>query len=543
MSFGFHFKKDKNALLNFILFVSLIIFVFVLYYLNTISMIIRSAGGDESLLLANFFNGVEFNILKPLPLYDQAGSLFSTILLKISTQLFGTEIIAIRYFVLSIYLFGFYYFLYSIIKTYGWIAGISVSLLSIGSYELFFYSTEIKHYAFEISGTYILLGWFFLYLNRTEKNIQILDLLILSLGLFLGISTLFILISIIFTISFISYKYKVTQLKHIGILVLLILLAISYKYLISYYAQFQMYNYPDSYNTSSAIDSLNKVFRRLYQVSYSVTLAIFGFLYLYLLYFNKLNKNINIAIAFLMTIYLFVFFASGLGLYPAYSVRQVAWLIPVGISIISIIVAINPKRKYYLVLVFIAALGYYLPFSANPFVKYGNYKDATISASDTNALYFRLSQLKSGNVLVYSGAQASLEVYKNIFPELHKHKYIGLINNKSGLKLDEDEFKKNYEQHITSSPGSWGSHSYFRVSKNNDLYSEWSLKQTCGIDDFYILISHLNKKSRRDSFFKYIEARNCQTTSIFSAQGVEILNCSCDVLNAKSNKTLCKGDI
>ena len=522
------YKEFKIKLLeshkpSTVIFLTLLFATTILLYLLTFNLMQRSLWADESMLLANFFDEEGFNILQPLKLYDQASPPLANLLLKLFVSLFNT-VTAIRYSILTTFFLGLTYAIFGAYKTFGLKAAVLILLLSASSFNILFYSTEIKHYAFEITGTYIIIGWFLFYLNRKIKNLKLTDIIILLIGLGLGFSTLFVLASIIILVTYFTFINKKSKFIDFFIIAILFLIVLMYKYLSLHYAVYQINNYYDVYSKAIGIKNIIKSYN-LADITTKISL-IFSTIYFLMYFFIKKFilknyhqlDNYNAVWCFYLIIITLVCLACAAGFYPINAPNKLAWLTPIMISFLSVAISLNIKNKYYSLFGFLVVVTFLTLFSFKSY----QFKERT----ENNALYYKLSQLPPGHVLVYFDAQPSLEIYKKIIPELHKHTYLGIINNRSGDLIIKDEYIKNFADHITSTPGAWGSMTHFRADKNYDIYTNWIVNKNQDINSFYILFSHINEMLR-DSFVKSLNQRGCKYSQLFSGRKVEILTADC----------------
>ena len=127
----------------------------------------RSIWVDEATLLINVYNISWLQVFSPLPYYDQASPVLPLIIVKMIANIAGTNFPLFRVLLFSVNIAFAIPLIRWLIKEKSllcacWFAmAFAATIYSIG-----YYTTEIKHYGFEVAALFLFLYWFLIYLEK-----------------------------------------------------------------------------------------------------------------------------------------------------------------------------------------------------------------------------------------------------------------------------------------------------------------------------------------------------------------------------------------
>ena len=512
----------------------IVVVAIAVFSLANLPIIDRSIWVDEAMLLSNFWDKTSIDLLSPLPYYDQSTPPLPALLLNLTVKSFGTNIIATRYCLVIVVLISLIYTVVNLARHFGLSYSLMAILTAISTWQILLYASEIKHYGFEIAGSFLIVGWIIHFFAKPDIDLKASDICLLLIGLLLGFSTLFPFLCawlmIIARMACNSEGDIRITVKTAIYLLLLLACGIAYKFAIDYYSQFQIQANFDVYSSNAGPRNLKRLFRLLDPL---VKVAIImGVVHLLFRVFNMqkisvkalLSNPMDALLIFGLLSMAMVATASFLGLYPAIAPRQLVWALPAAITIIALVTChylpVGKSAKALLFLLISLLIGLNIAHSAVHLI---NFKERNAN----KALYTTLNQQQPSTVLLHFAAQPSFDIYRDIIPGLHKHRYIGRYNRENGALIDPSDFKSNYASYIETTPGAYSSMVYFRQNKDYDVYSDWAVNINKDTPTFYVVFSHY-KDYLRESFIEALNRRQCSLKTIFNDVQVELLEANCN---------------
>lgn len=519
---------------NFLLVVLLFILVWPLAQ--------RSIWTDEAMLMYNFPLRDVMQIFQPLPYYDQAGTPLVSALLSFTSQL---DITVIRYILFSILVLGVL-LINKFHKTQG-ILSLALVLCLMSLWQVLYYSTELKHYGFEVLGAVLLISW--LIHKHPSSRLTFYDLLVLMLGACLGISTM--VIASCALITFLTNKSIDKERYHfqdIGFSVLFFVFILSYYFLISYISHTQIANYPDVYN-KGAIRSLLDYISSVYRIS-TANIVLLPALFIVGLWMFANWKNTVVKRFIVMS--LLVFSAFGLlailGKYPAYSSRHVVW--SQAFLFMSMIIFFNQqtqKSKHINTKKPTSSLSFILLLLILPAAVYSALiiydKNKSYVQAQNNETIQWLSQIEPINIGFWASGQQVIGAYKNSYPALEKHQYFGNVNASSKINtvdttLPFHEMATTIEAHRQDEGAV--ARTRFYMSQSDYIYPAITLLEQAPVNEtFLIFASHIDKSptnainnngkdnGKHRALLKAMEAKACNYEQAVDLKKVLIYKVKC----------------
>lgn len=453
----------------------------VMIFIICMPLLNRSAWIDEAMLYSNYPIAGFGDLFKPLTYYDQAAppaySLFASLVANMNTPAVRSiSLIAILYSMSLALLFR---------KTS--LATLFLAFFSIAVFTrpLVMYS-EMKHYGLEAVGVIISLTW--LVHKDAKEHLDWKDVFILSMGMFLGISTL--ITSVIAGTVYFMHRCFLYQTRRREILypLLFLSLCLSYYLLTKNLTSIQLWNYPSSYedkgvlsNAKSLASAISQLLGKMGLLALVVALAV--------LISNTRNEISRKVVMFAAATAMVFFLLSAAGLYPATHDRHVTWVAGLTTAIVfyGLYICIDgsaTQRRFVKISVFGLAL-----ISANNAIAI--WRDNFEIAENRQAI-LALSQLPKEKIGLWIGAQPILQYYKRIYPGINNHEYFGEINPHSAkVELPRDLAGVDFET----------------FDANRDTPGAWALKHL-NVKAFELDARSLISQAPRGQNF-YIFAANC----------------------------------
>jgi hypothetical protein len=434
----------------------------------------RSIWIDEAMFLRSVYAQGVLDFLHPLPYYDQASPFPASVVLKLISEIAGTNFILFRILIFAFIAICATPLMMKLKQVYG-LNGLLLFLLVCAAsvYNVLTYATEIKHYGFEVAGVFIFLYWFFIYLEDPEEAFALRKIWIPLLAIAMGFSTLllvpafflFVLVDSVFQHENMqpgSLKSKPGRYA-VGFGLMALETGILYM-LMSYLTVFQM-SYEEYsgagyfYDVEKLRNSIEQALGHIFIPAIALSLISF---------FTKSQHILFRFSMFFILAFGIIVFLKFAGVYPVSSHRHVIWAVPIGMTFVVIFTWIMLSRK--------DMLGLFLVFLIFMFVL----KDAADmrrgfngDITNNNALYAALETLPASDVLVFNHARPSLEIYMMKNPALSKHRYFGLM-------ADGDLSRKRESRNAAFAGG----------PLRSDEFTDWQFTQLPQTRLFYVLISH-----------------------------------------------------
>jgi hypothetical protein len=392
------------------------------------------------------------------------------------------------------------------------IKNIAISSIIITSiYHALVYATELKHYALEIVGCLGLLSWFIN--KRAAEAVRSQDVLILALFTLLGISTLPVGVIVIatFCVRRLTKHNGIKKSEILGVLLFLIFAA-SYYFLVKQLTVFQLSNYPGPYAYRGVLVSVKLFLKALHELGFRrigglIVILISSTL---LVLLPRRSKKTQRLIAISIVLALSFIVLTGIGLYPARSTRHIIWAVSVTWLLLYALMnelarnsqsldgnlesssrlvnteeqvrAAIDRRPVYLASLTLAFL--MLLSSAS------NIAQASLgkpSKYNEEAVQY-IANSKVMVVGLYAGAQPVIDYYSRFYPEFKNINFFGLVRSESTNALGADNYKEEKIYQDAKRPGA-----YARFwQKNTDWMNaaESVLKEAPRDKEFLIFGSH-----------------------------------------------------
>ncbi len=412
-----HFQR-LCAALAFVLAVSILL-----------STVPRSVWMDEAMLLKNLIEIQDLAALaNPLPFYDQAQPLLVSIYFKLSADLFAYESVPLRYSLLvltALMIAPAFYML----RRYEWGAFVFLLALIANAYSVGLYFTEIKHYFFEIAGSFMAVYAIWQVEHRREPYWAIATAALVSL---VGFSTL--LLSgglVLYALGWMlaNQNMRISRSQMLGMALVSLVMLTAYLHM-KHMTLFQINNYP-VYRHGGPIQAIRALIDAT-RGAYGKSLIVCAIASL-ALWFHRPR-------GFAFRLNLFLCLLAGLvlagrlsGHYPVVYARHVVWLVPISLVVTTLAILgfiSGPSRRFrllgWLMLGLLAAQA--------GWVTHRYAVQQSVDITENNRLYEHLAQLEPTHVLVYPHAEASLEYYRKRVPELARHQYLGLREFRSEMR-------------------------------------------------------------------------------------------------------------
>lgn len=499
------FRNLSNTRIQLV--ISTIAFGLLLFVLS--QLIQRSIWLDEGMLLKSIVESKSWlNYLNPLPYYDQAQPALVSLFHHVLIHYISEEIVALRVGTLVISLLVSAPISYLIYREK--IGLLIPTLLCLAfTFSIGFYFTELKHYAFEVAASFLILYFFYMYISaRISYSASIL---FISATTLIGFSTLipaFVSIAYLTINEITIKKYTFFNAKNMAAAVASALLALIAYIHMQHLTIFQLANF-DVYLPKGILSDLIALILAAGAV-HGLLLTIATAIIVILGLFSKRN-SLYFKFTMLFVIIIMVVTVGKLsGHYPVTHRRHIVWLTPFSLVLITVGLAhlIKLETKIYSA----AAI---LIFSLICLQCLNIVHKIVFDTADmqNNKLYHLISELPPSNVVIFPAAQPTLEYYMRLSQDLLKHNYIGLVDNRSGVKdlhAASDGFKKRIDSIFAAVPNG---PFYYVVSHNPPLFSG-------------------NPPERHRERTEYVEGiirnYNCSYHEIFSGKQVQLLKMHCN---------------
>jgi hypothetical protein len=483
----------------------------------------RSVWIDEAMLLRNVYESTIADFLHPLRYYDQASPFLSLVFLKFISEIAGIDIFLFRIMIFGLSIICITPLILQIKQKFGINYLIIAMIMLVGNtYNLLFYFTEIKHYFFEIIGTLLFLYWLINYIDNFEKYTKLYIVWIPIFAAMLGFSTILLMVTAICFVIFNCFLMQTQKKSFVELLythryifiyfpISILLIYLHMKYITTFQIN----------NTWSESDYGSKGFKRdaiefYYIVMQAYTLQFFiisatASVASLFINVNSICYKLNVYFVILSLLIVILKFT---GFYPVIYSRHIAWIIPINIIIIVLLlhqVTFESHKIFRLI-----GYGILIGLSANIIIQSKNlFLGVTAEHQDNNSLYAALTQMDSSDVLVMGNARPSLEIYQMKIPALSRHRYFGIMpeGDLSAIKLPGAAFV--------------GGH------LRKEEFGHWQLSELPQTRSFLVLISHadpIDREPPREQIGllrNSLDKKGCTYVPIFTAHRVQILKASC----------------
>ena len=376
-------------------------------------------------------------------------------------------------------------------------------------YTTVYFYTEIKHYAFEISASYIII--FLLYMYLSERINFPTCIILVSLSTAIGFSTFipaFVVTLVVVTNEIIFKPSSIFRTKNLVAIIIAGIVAAIFFLHMKHLTSLQINNYGGYLSKGLVGDLL---------ILAHIGVTVFGVYFLIAvamvvvagLLSNKESFYYRLNIVFILLCAL-ILIGKLTGFYPVIYSRHIVWVTPFAFMLVlsGLSYFIKRSEKGYKILAGVVIL--LTIIQSVPVIQ--KLKNG-IEITQNNELYERLSELPPSNVVIFPLAQPTLEYYRLLIPDLEKHNYIGLYNYQSSPKYPfglRDSFIKKIDQVFDNLPtGKF----YYLMSGQAPLFSHTA-------------------SDRRGWRGEYVEMKlhnhHCSYSNIFKGNDVQLLEVSCD---------------
>lgn len=325
-----------------------IIILLILFFVGFTSLD-RSLWIDEAMIFVNI-SEVEFSdILQPLPYYTQASPVLPFALQSLTSSIDSTGFFSLRLYTLLFSFFCICIFILQLPKKI--LPHIWLLILTLSTIPFLYYSTEIKHYAFEFASSLFLIISFFSYLKKESKSAFIYSIISLLLG-FSNIIPFGIMLFLVLYFEIKDNKKDFSYYKYFIVSFLGLITSYSYmKYLTE--------NQISSHDVYISQGIISDTITLLYSVIgahgiYLILLTAIALVYGLLSNKESLYHKFSL---FYLGIVFSVFVLKILSLYPIISSRHVYWLLPFSVTLSAFlfqhIIDNFKKPRIYIYIIFI----------------------------------------------------------------------------------------------------------------------------------------------------------------------------------------------
>lgn len=482
------------------------------------SVLFRSPWGDEASLLRNLrmigWGGAFF----PLPLFDLAAPPGATLGLKAILEVTDYNLPVARLILLLVNCV----FIYLSAKALR-INSVEIPfILFLCTPQLVYYTTELKHYSFELIASYILIISLAAARRRWELRLAEIAALFLSFGAIIQVTAQ----SILRVCELDAGRARETttqKLFDLAVTAAIVLLFFAFgKYLTE--QNMAAFN-DDAYkNNGFILDALGlgksvllahgMLLLAIGLVVISIALRVFGW-----------RAIISDRLSIFLLLCLVMMSALRLaGLYPAVYPRHIIWIVPLSLFVVAVWLdklIVYSDRKWLTALPLIGLLLAMVAIGRDPMEK-----------SADNDLFAAMAKLpSSSDVVLNLGAQVALPLYDANYPSLAQDTYYGWTNAVSAPTLAKSDAMGDFAANA-SKPGAFSSWTYFVL--NHDFRPLWRYLLNSGEPtEFYIAISGqtptgspvLDDSAR--AMVGLLKDRGCRFKSAYAGNLVELLSVQC----------------
>lgn len=434
------------------------------------NLIGRSIWVDEGMLLKSIVESDSWlNYVQPLAFYDQAQPMLISFFHHFIVHIVSLEIEVLRLATLIASLIISSPILYVLYKEK---TGVLVpALLFLGfSFSIGFYLTEIKHYAFEVAASFLMISVAYAYL--TKKLSFAVSVVFIAFVTLIGFSTLipaFVLIAYISLVELTKERSDFFNAKNVGALFISVVFGLITLLHMQYLTVYQINNY-DAYFSQGFLGDIKTLIAvgvGIHGKALTVVTALIGIAGLFS---DRKSLFFKFTLIYILVVGLVVV-AKLIGVYPIASIRHLIWLAPFSFVLILFglryfsQVKTKSNNTILAVCTFIIALQ-----SIN--IIYKSSTGNTPELTSNNQLYSFLSGQPSSNVVLFPHAQPTLQYYLLLSPDLNKHNYIGFADNFSEPKDPSGARERVYERIDSIFKELPSGKFYYLVSHQAPLFSE-----------------------------------------------------------------------
>ena len=479
----------------------------------------RSIWVDEATLLINVYNISWLQVFSPLPYYDQASPVLPLIIVKMIANITGTNFPLFRDLLFSVNIAFAIPLIRWLIKEKSLLCACwFVMAFAATIYSIGYYTTEIKHYGFEVAALFLFLYWFLIYLENRVLALSNKLIWLPVLSISMGFPTLLLapaFLSFVMIDSLLEHQFKFKHLQqvlqqHAKIAILLLAACIIFYMQMKQLTVFQIGNTwsQEIYGNKgfiADIASLYTAFEHAFSPKIITMAVLSSFITLFLVPKSTVFK-LNL---FFINFVLMVFVLKILGIYPVLSGRHVVWMLPISMLITALLIPQLLQSKYKVqhgfAWVIIGIL--LLTFANNLLILV---KGINAEGTSNNALYAALEKEPASDVLVFTAAQASLEIFQ--------------MKNKTNSAFTKHHF---YGLSLTERVSS------MKAVADEQILSHWQFSQLPQTQSFLILISHdkqldIEPASKRISALRTTLLKyKCDYAPIYNGKNTQLLRAQC----------------
>lgn len=407
-------------------------FVFLVLIWISYKLIGRSIWIEEGMLLKSIVESDRWvNYLNPLAYYDQAQPLFISLFHHFILHNISLKIEALRLATLLASLIISAPILYLFLKEKTGFLFPALFFIAF-SFSIGFYITEIKHYAFEVAASFLMIAIFYLYsTNRLNFAVFTVSIAVVAM---IGFSTLipaFVLVSFIAIAELKNGAQAFFKPGNLSALVLAGLLGsvtlLHMKHLTS-----RQINNHDAYLSQGLFGDLKTLVASGVDAHGEALTFLTAIMVVVGLLSNRKSYLFRFTLIFLMMIGV-VAIGKLTGFYPVASGRHLIWLAPFSLVLSLLGMAYLLKRRDYPSRLALSAASAIIALQSI-MVLHETFKENSFELTDNDGLYSALSELPATNVVVFPQAQATLQYYLLLSEELGKHNFIGFVESFSQEK-------------------------------------------------------------------------------------------------------------
>jgi hypothetical protein len=145
------------------------------------------------MLLRSVYEIGILDFLHPLPYHDQASPFLPSVIIKLASEIAGTNFLIFRIIIFLFISICAVPLLIKLKRSYGMNALLAFLLVCTANiYNVIYYMTEIKHYGFEIGAMFVFMFWFINYSENPRKALSMRLIWIPFLSIIIGFSTIVI---------------------------------------------------------------------------------------------------------------------------------------------------------------------------------------------------------------------------------------------------------------------------------------------------------------------------------------------------------------
>lgn len=434
------------------------------------NLIGRSIWVDEGMLLKSIVESDSWlNYVQPLAFYDQAQPMLISFFHQFVIHFVSLEIDVLRIATLIATLIISAPILYVLYKEK---TGVLLpALLFLGfSFSIGFYLTEIKHYAFEVVASFLMITVVYSYL--IQKLNFVVSAILIGFITIIGFSTLipaFVLIAYISLTELTKERDGFFNVKNIGALVIAAIFGLFTFLHMQHLTVYQINNY-DAYLSKGFWGDIKTLIAVGASIHGKALTAVTAVIVIAGLFADRKSLFFKFTSIYILIVGMVVI-GKLTGVYPIASGRHLIWLAPFSYILILFGLRYFSQIKSKLNNTVFAVCTLIIALQAINVI----YKTSTGNSPElvsNNQLYSFLSEQPSSNVVLFPHAQPTLQYYLLLSPGLNKHNYIGFTNNFSEPKDPSAARERVYARIVSIFNDLPSGKFYYLVSHQAPLFSE-----------------------------------------------------------------------